>query len=331
MGINPFDHGSQVHTDMWKTQGLKQALDKYGFDAAFGGARRDEEKSRAKERIFSLPLAHSIAGTRRTSGPSSGGSTTRARTRARASACSRSPTGPSSTSGSTSISRTSRSCRCTSPATRPVVDRDGTLVMVDDERMPLRAGEKPMLKSVRFRTLGCYPLTGAVESEADTLPDDHPGDAADHDLRASGAHDRPRLRRVDGEEEARGVFLMAHASDSYIAHATSSNICAAHEKKSLLRFITCGSVDDGKSTLIGRLLYESKMLFEDQLAALEADSKKVGTRGGELDLRACCSTALPPSASRASRSTSRTASSRPTGASSSSPTRPATSSTRATW
>jgi sulfate adenylyltransferase subunit 2 len=112
-GINPFDHGSAMHTDMWKTEGLKQALDKYGFDAAFGGARRDEEKSRAKERIFSFRSAQHRWDPKNQR-PSCGSSTTRASTRASRSACSRSRTGPSSTSGSTSTWRTSRSCRCTS-------------------------------------------------------------------------------------------------------------------------------------------------------------------------------------------------------------------------
>ncbi len=132
MGINPFDHGSQIHTDMWKTQGLKQALDHYGFDAAFGGARRDEEKSRASTPLSAAPdatrrraarrsassasAASTTAGTRRTSVPSCGTSTTRASGRASRSACSRCRTGPSSTSGSTSTSRTSRSCRCTTRA-----------------------------------------------------------------------------------------------------------------------------------------------------------------------------------------------------------------------
>ncbi len=114
-GINPFDHGSQVHTDMWKTEGLKQALDHYGFDAAFGGARRDEEKSRAKERIFSFRAAQHRWDPRRASAPSSGTSTTAARARASRCACSRCRTGPSSTSGSTSCWRTSPSCRCTLP------------------------------------------------------------------------------------------------------------------------------------------------------------------------------------------------------------------------
>ncbi len=165
---------------------------------------------------------------------------------------------------------------------RPVVERDGTLIMVDDERMPLEPGEIPMMKKVRFRTLGCYPLTGAIESEADTLPADHSGDAADHNLRAPGPHDRSRCGCIDGKKEAGRVLLMAHKS-SLIAGDIEGYL-KAHQYKSLLRFMTCGSVDDGKSTLIGRLLYESKMIFEDHLAAIEADSKKFGTQGGDLDL-----------------------------------------------
>ena len=158
-GINPFDHGG-LHTDMWKTEGLKQALDKYGFDVAFGGARRDEEKSRAKERVFSIsnwteldiwqyihlegieivPLYFSQP--------------------------------------------------------RPTVERDGMLLMVDDARFPLKDGEEPVMRSIRFRTLGCYPLTGAVESTAQTLPEviqemlltttsERQGRAIDHDQAAS--------------------------------------------------------------------------------------------------------------------------------------------------
>ena len=114
-GINPFDHGSKKYTDIMKTESLKQALSKYEFDAAFGGARRDEEKSRAKERVYSFRDA-TTAGTPRTSVPSCGASTTAASTRARASACSRSPTGPSWTCGSTCTWRRSRWCRCTSPS-----------------------------------------------------------------------------------------------------------------------------------------------------------------------------------------------------------------------
>jgi sulfate adenylyltransferase subunit 2 len=167
-GINPFDHGSALHTDMWKTQGLKQALDRYGFDAAFGGARRDEEKSRAKERIFSLrsdqhrwdpklqrPELWHLYNVRRNNGES---------------------IRVFPLSNWTELDVWQFIYREEIPivplylaAPRPVVERDGTLIMVDDERMRLAPGETPMLKSVRFRTLGCYPLTGAIESEADTL------------------------------------------------------------------------------------------------------------------------------------------------------------------
>ena len=168
LGINPFDHGSQVHTDMWKTQGLKQALDKYGFDAAFGGARRDEEKSRAKERIFSFrtaahhwdpknqrPELWRLYNARKNKGESI-------------------RVFPISNWTELDIWQYIHLEKIPIvplyyAAPRPVVERDGTLVMVDDERMPLRAGETPMQKMVRFRTLGCYPLTGAVESEATTL------------------------------------------------------------------------------------------------------------------------------------------------------------------
>ena len=168
-GINPFTHGSAIHTDVMKTQGLKQALDKYGFNAAFGGARRDEEKSRAKERIFSFrseqhrwdpknqrPELWSLYNTRMHKGES---------------------LRVFPMSNWTELDIWQYIYLNDIPivplyfaAERPVVERDGTLIMVDDERMPLRPGEKPMLKKVRFRTLGCYPLTGAVESEADTLP-----------------------------------------------------------------------------------------------------------------------------------------------------------------
>ena len=169
LGINPFEHGSQLHTDMWKTQGLKQALDKYGFDAAFGGARRDEEKSRAKERIFSFRTAQHhwdpknqrpelwrLYNARKNKGES-----------IRAFPI----------SNWTELDIWQYIQLENIPivplyfaALRPVVDRDGMLVMVDDERMPLRPGETPMMKQVRFRTLGCYPLTGAVLSNATTLP-----------------------------------------------------------------------------------------------------------------------------------------------------------------
>ena len=169
LGINPFDHGSQIHTDMWKTQGLKQALDKYGFDAAFGGARRDEEKSRAKERIFSFrsaqhrwdpkhqrPELWQLYNARMHKGES---------------------IRVFPLSNWTELDVWQYIYLENIPivplyfaAERPVVERDGTLIMVDDPRMPLKDGEVPTLRKVRFRTLGCYPLSGAIESSADTLP-----------------------------------------------------------------------------------------------------------------------------------------------------------------
>jgi sulfate adenylyltransferase subunit 2 len=168
-GINPFEHGSALHTDLWKTEGLKQALDKYGFDAAFGGARRDEEKSRAKERIFSFrsgahrwdpknqrPELWRLYNTKKRPGES---------------------IRVFPISNWTELDIWQYIHLENIPivplyfaAERPVVERDGALIMVDDARMPLRPGETPQMKHVRFRTLGCYPLTGAVESTADTLP-----------------------------------------------------------------------------------------------------------------------------------------------------------------
>ncbi|MCE2986664.1 MAG: sulfate adenylyltransferase subunit CysD [Phenylobacterium sp.] len=194
-GINPFDHGSAVHTDIWKTEGLKQALDLHGFDAAFGGARRDEEKSRAKERMFSFrsaqhrwdpknqrPELWRLYNTRKNPGES---------------------IRVFPISNWTELDIWQYIHLENIPIVplyfsdvRPVVERDGTLIMVDDDRMPLRPGEVPIQKSVRFRTLGCYPLTGAVESTAATLPDiiqemlltttsERQGRVIDHDQAAS--------------------------------------------------------------------------------------------------------------------------------------------------
>ncbi|MBR8132731.1 sulfate adenylyltransferase subunit CysD [Burkholderia ambifaria] len=169
-GINPFTHGSAVHTDVWETQGLKQALDHYGFDAAFGGARRDEEKSRAKERIVSLRSAQHRWDPKRQR--------------------------PELWSLYNARKRKDESLRVFPISNwteldiwqyiqlhdipivplyfakeRPVVERDGALIMVDDERLPLREGEVPRMRKVRFRTLGCYPLTGAIDSDATSLDD----------------------------------------------------------------------------------------------------------------------------------------------------------------
>ena len=166
-GINPFDHGP-LHTDMWKTEGLKQALDKYGFDAAFGGARRDEEKSRAKERIFSFRTA------------SHGWDPKNQRPELWNLYNARKAKGESirvfPISNWTELDIWQYIHLNDIPivplyfsAKRPTVERDGLLLMVDDDRFPLREGEVPVERSIRFRTLGCYPLTGAVESEATTL------------------------------------------------------------------------------------------------------------------------------------------------------------------
>ena len=170
MGMNPFKHGSSTHTDVMKTQGLKQALDKHGFDVAFGGARRDEEKSRAKERIFSFrnenhhwdpkrqrPELWNVYNARKNQGESI-------------------RVFPLSNWTELDIWQYIHlenipivPLYLAKP--RPVVERDGVLILVDDDRLPMEDGEEPMMKTVRFRTLGCYPLTGAVESEANTLPD----------------------------------------------------------------------------------------------------------------------------------------------------------------
>ena len=194
-GINPFDHGSALHTDLWKTEGLKQALNHYGFDAAFGGARRDEEKSRAKERIFSFrtgehrwdpknqrPELWRLYNTRKNPGESI-------------------RVFPISNWTELDVWQYIHLERIPIvplylAAERPVVERDGALIMVDDDRFRLRPGETPKMKSVRFRTLGCYPLTGAVESTAATLSEviqemlltttsERQGRMIDHDQSAS--------------------------------------------------------------------------------------------------------------------------------------------------
>jgi sulfate adenylyltransferase subunit 2 len=194
-GINPFDHGSALHTDVWKTEGLKQALDLHGFDAAFGGARRDEEKSRAKERIFSFRSANHrwdpkdqrpelwrLYNARKRAGES---------------------VRVFPISNWTELDVWQYIHQENIPivplylaASRPVVERNGGLIMVDDDRFPLRPGEMPQMRMVRFRTLGCYPLTGAIESTAATLPEviqemllattsERQGRMIDHDQSAS--------------------------------------------------------------------------------------------------------------------------------------------------
>lgn len=171
-------------------------------------------------------------------------------------------------------------------APRPVVERDGMLIMVDDDRMPLRHDEIPRVQMVRFRTLGCYPLTGAIPSNADTLPkiiyelmasrqSERQGRAIDHDSQAS----MEKKRKKD-------IFDMYESSISNELREHpeyTADFLAAHEEKSLLRFITCGSVDDGKSTLIGRILFETNMIFDNEFATLQRDSQKFGTTGENID------------------------------------------------
>ncbi|WP_308374231.1 sulfate adenylyltransferase subunit CysD [Pseudoalteromonas piscicida] len=200
-GVGPFTHGSAKHTDIMKTQGLKQALDKYQFDAAFGGARRDEEKSRAKERVYSFRDKNH-----------------------RWDPKNQRPELWNTFNGKVNKGESIRVFPLSNwteldiwqyiylenidivplylAAERPVVERDGTLIMVDDERMPLNEGEVPMKKMVRFRTLGCYPLTGAVESNATTLPEiiqemlltktsERQGRVIDHD--SSGSMEKKKM------------------------------------------------------------------------------------------------------------------------------------------
>ena len=290
-GINPFDHGP-LHTDMWKTQGLKQALDHYGFDAAFGGARRDEEKSRAKERVFSFrtashgwdpksqrPELWNLYNAQKAKGESI-------------------RVFPLSNWTELDIwqyimAENIEIVPLYFAEERPTFEWEGGLFMADDvERLEKVLGKTPEItnRSVRFRTLGCWPLTGAVESAASTLAEvvqetlltatsERQGRVIDKDAGGAGME----------KEEAGGLFLMADSmhDNSYQADALIAEDIEAyldqHQNKQLLRFITCGSVDDGKSTLIGRLLYDSKMIFEDQLAALESDSKRVGTQGQDID------------------------------------------------
>jgi sulfate adenylyltransferase subunit 2 len=195
IGINPFTHGSVVHTDIWKTQGLLQALDRHGFDAAFGGARRDEEKSRAKERILSFrtathhwdpkdqrPELWQLYNARKAKGESI-------------------RVFPLSNWTELDVWEYIAAERIAVvplyfAAERPVVERDGALIMVDDARMPLRPGETPVRRRVRFRTLGCYPLTAAIESQADSVDaivretraattSERQGRVIDHDAAAS--------------------------------------------------------------------------------------------------------------------------------------------------
>ncbi len=201
MGVGPFTHGSAKHTDIMKTQALKQALDKYGFDAAFGGARRDEEKSRAKERVYSFrdknhrwdPKSQRPELWNIYNGKVNKGESIRVF--------------PLSNWTELDIWQyiyleNIDIVPLYLAQNRPVVERDGTLIMVDDDRMPIADDEEIQMKMVRFRTLGCYPLTGAVESTATTLPEiiqemlltktsERQGRVIDHD--SSGSMEKKKM------------------------------------------------------------------------------------------------------------------------------------------
>ena len=217
-GISPVASGSSVHTQVMKTEGLRQALDLWHFDAAFGGARRDEEKSRAKERIFShrsaahawdprnqRPELWQLFNTRIKQGESMR---------------------VFPLSNWTELDVWDYILAEDIPVVplylakeRPVVERDGALIMVDDDRLPLLPGETPRMESIRFRTLGCYPLTGAIRSRAASSARDDRRNARLDDIGAGRPPDRPRRIRLDGKEKARGLFLMLEAAASRSASA----------------------------------------------------------------------------------------------------------------
>ena len=337
-GINPFDHGP-LHTDMWKTEGLKQALDKYGFDAAFGGARRDEEKSRAKERIFSFrtashgwdpknqrPELWNLYNARKNKGESIRVFPISQLDRARRVAI-----------------HPARGDR-DRPALlrRPAPDVRARRAAADGRRT---SGSNACSATGRDRRSALDPLPHAGLLPADRRGRERgrdagrsgPGDAAHHHLRTAGPRDRQgraaarawRRRSRRGISDGRYVPGPVYETDALIAEDIDAYL-DQHQHKTMLRFITCGSVDDGKSTLIGRLLYDSKMIFEDQLAALESDSKRVGTQGQEIDF------ALLVDGLAAEREQGITIDVAyrfftPRSASSSSPTARGTSSTPATW
>ena len=281
-GINPFTHGSALHTDLMKTQALKQALDRYGFDAAFGGARRDEEKSpRQGARVLDPFRPASL-------GPEAAAARTLARS-----------TTPASAKGEslrvfplsnwTELDIWQYIHREDIPivplyfaAERPVVERDGALIMVDDERMPLAPGETAAaaqgaipharLLSAHRRDRERRPTRLPAIIERDAARPRPPSARAGSSTTTAPHRWRRRSRRATSDERRSGPPRAD--IDAYLQ---------AHDRKNLLRFITCGSVDDGKSTLIGRLLYESQADVRGSARGAGSDSRRVGTQGGELD------------------------------------------------
>ena len=307
-GVSPIASGSALHTHVMKTLALKQALDRHGIDAAIGGARRDEEKSRAKERVFSLRSAGHGWNPRAQRPELWNVFNTRL--------------GPGESmrvfplSDWTELDVWEYIAAENIPvvplyfaAERPVVERNGTWIMVDDDRLPLEPGEQPQLRRIRFRTLGCYPLSGRHRIRCRHRRGHHRRVTQQPLFRTARPADRSRQHGVDGAKEEGGVLLMHGATPL--------------RQKRLLRFFMGGSVDDGKSTLIGRLLHETGSVADDELAALTRDWRASATAVRRSILR-CWSMAWRTSANRALPSTLPTAIFRRRAAASSSPIRRAT-------
>ena len=222
-GIDPIASGPTLHTQVMKTEALKQALDAHGFDAALGGARRDEEKSRAKERIFSFRSVNHVWDPRNQRPELWNLFNTRIRE------------GESvrvfPLSNWTETDVWSYIAAEDIPVVplyfakpRPVVRRSGALIVVDDERLPLEPGETPEMLNVRFRTLGCYPLTGAHRCRTPPMSTTSSPKCGFHQIRAPGPADRPRRGRVHGAQEARGLFLMQAALDAPVGSSAAAGI-----------------------------------------------------------------------------------------------------------
>ncbi len=279
--INPFDHPPSIYTDVMKTVALRQALDAGGFDAAFGGARRDEEASRAKERVFSFRSAGHRWEPRRQrpemwqllNGRLGKGETVRIF--------------PLSNWTEGDVWRYIALEKLDVVPlyfadVRPVVTRNGQLIVVDDERMRFEPGEKPEMRKVRFRTLGCWPLTAAIRVGSHRPRSSGGGDARGESVRAGRASDRSRSSRRHGDEEARGLFLM-HVAALREEIAPAVVAVPAPQGAGMVRLLTCGSVDDGKSTLIGRLLWDAAGVTEDQRAAIALASHNRAVNGEKID------------------------------------------------
>ena len=295
---------------------------------ALGGARRDEERSRAKERVFSLRNAHHRWDPKRQrpepwrlyNGRKRRGESLRVF--------------PLSNWTELDIWLYIHQERIPVvplyfAAPRPVVERGGTLIMVDDERLPLAPGETPQIRNVRFRTLGCYPLTGAVESDAATVPEIIRETVESELLRASRPRHRSRRRRLDGAQEAGRLFLMNAQPKPGALRARCLPASAGSQEPAAFRRLRLGrprQVDPDRAPAV-----RSQAAVRRPARCVASRIPANTARRARSSTSRSCSTGLPPSASRRSPSTSPIGSSPPSGGNSSSPTRPATSSTRATW